>query len=249
MKLVLMADNYVGQAVYDYLAMNFPEDIAMVVTVTDNILYNKARDAGFHASIFVSEDTLFDDLCRHKLSGMIDIGILAWWPKILHEPIITFPRQGFINFHPSLLPYNRGKHYNFWALVEQSPFGVTLHFIDGGIDKGDIIAQHEIFYDWTDTGASLYHKAQQEILNLFYETYPKIRIGEVCRIRQDHSKGSFHLAKEIEFASQLEIDKTYLARDLLNLIRARTFPGHPACYFFEKGHKYEVRIEIKKIEL
>ena len=61
------------------------------------------------------------------------------------------------------------------------------------------------------------------------------------------SKGSFHLAKELDRASYIELDKNYCARDLLNLVRARTFDGHPACSFKEKnGEEFEVRIEIRR---
>lgn len=248
MKIVLMADGDVGRFVYAYLKMHFPEDIAMVVTVKNRSLYAEALSDGFVSVAFVSEKKLLDDLRRHEPPNGFDFGFTAWWPKILSKLVIEFPKKGFINFHPSLLPYNRGKHYNFWTLIEQSPFGVSLNFIDSGVDTGDILAQRTIAYDWTDTGGSLYEKAQLEIQNLFRETYPQIRRGEICRIPQDHSKGSFHIAKELDPASQIELDKTYRARDILNLIRARTFSGYPACYFFEKKQKYEVRIEIKKVK-
>ncbi len=247
MKLILMADGDVGQFVYRYLKNNFPKDIAIVVTLKDSPISAESLSDGFVSMIFESEKSLLHDFKRHEPLNGFDFGVSAWWPKILTKSIIEFPKKGFINLHPSLLPYNRGKHYNFWALVEQSPFGGSLNFIDDGIDTGDILAQRKIAYDWTDIGGSLYKKAQQAIQDLFCDTYPKIRRGKIRRISQDLSKGSFHLAKELDSASRIYLDKTYKARDILNLIRARTFPGHPACYFFEKKQKYEVRIEIKKV--
>jgi len=146
-----------------------------------------------------------------------------------------------------LLPFNRGKNYNFWALVEQAPFGVSLHIVDEGVDSGDVIAQKQITYDWEDTGATLYEKAASSMIELFMATYPEIREERIARIPQDLSKGSFHRANELEDASRIDIEASYRARDLLNLLRARTFPGYPACSFREKnGEEFEVRVEIRR---
>lgn len=176
----------------------------------------------------------------------LDLAILAWWPYIIKQKLISIPRLGCLNFHPSYLPYNRGKHYNFWALVEGAPFGVTLHWVGNGVDCGDIAFQSRIETTWEDTGATLYQKAQQEIVRLFKENYPAIKTGNIPRIPQDLECGSFHFARELEEASKIELDKTYTASELLNLLRARTFPPNPAAWFVADGERYEVRVEIKK---
>ena len=114
------------------------------------------------------------------------------------------------------------------AIVEQCPFGVTLHFVDRGVDTGDIICQKEIPYNWTDNGKTLYFKAiKKEITKLFKDNYPKFRKFIFKRKSQKESHGSFHKAIEIEEASKIELDSKYTARELLNLLRARTFHGHP----------------------
>lgn len=156
--------------------------------------------------------------------------------------------KGFINTHPSLLPHNRGKHYNFWAIVEEVPFGVSLHFVETGIDCGDVIAQEKIYYGWEDTGGTLFHKAQAAICELFEKTYPLVRSGQYSRTAQNLEEGSFHWGKELEPASRIEIDNSYTGRQLLNLLRARTFEGKPACRFSDGGNEYEVRVQINKIQ-
>ena len=155
--------------------------------------------------------------------------------------------MGFVNTHPSLLPHNRGKHYNFWAIVEQAPFGVTLHRVDAGVDSGAIVSQLPIDYDWCDTGETLYYKAQAAMLQLLTITYPSLRNGQFSSIPQNVNAGSFHRASEIESASMIDLEKNYLARNLLNLIRARTFEGHPGCWFTDGGSRYEISITIKKV--
>lgn len=244
MKLILFADNKVGLEVLNYLLSDFKEDLHTVVTLEENQIYRHAKLSGLHVEVFDK------DYNNNEFYNMnFELGVLAWWPHIIKKPLLSLPKCGFLNFHPSFLPYNRGKHYNFWALVEQCPFGVTLHKVDAGIDSGDIVSQRAISYSWEDNGESLYSKAQIEIVELFKSTYPNLRKGSVNTQTQDLSKGSFHLSSEIDAASKIEIDATYTARELLNLIRARTFTGYPGCWFEEvNGETYEVRIQIKRKE-
>lgn len=243
MKLLLMCDAQVGGEIADWLLENYPTDLGAVVTISESAVYLAAREKGIPSFVFKSEAQILSDLA---LLSRLDIGILAWWPKLVSPAMIASVEGGFINTHPSLLPHNRGKHYNFWALVEQAPFGVSLHFVDQGIDSGDIVAQLPIAYDWEDTGESLYLKAAHATIELFKSTYSQIRSGHIPRLPQDLSKGSLHYAKEIDAASVIDLDKTYTARELLNRLRARTFTGHPACRFEDDGKMYEISVNIKR---
>jgi methionyl-tRNA formyltransferase len=246
MKIIVFADGPVGLKICNWLFSNFPEDIGHVVVTRDNEIKAAASDVNIPSNIYNSEAD-FLDLSRQN-NVYFDWGFLLWWPRIISDSLINIPQNGFINTHPSFLPFNRGKHYNFWALVEEVPFGVSLHKVDEGIDCGDIVAQTQISYDWEDTGATLYQKASQNIIELFKETYPKIRAGEIEGIRQDLTQGSFHLEKELGPASFIDLDGQYKARDLLNRLRAKMFPGYPACTFKDQsGNEFEVLIEIRKL--
>jgi len=241
MRLVLLADGSVGTKFARFLMESYRDDLALMVTTKINDIYREAESAGIRVCVFDSEKNVLG-----RIEGHIELGILAWWPKILKTPLLDAPQLGFINTHPSLLPYNRGKHYNFWALVEQVPFGVTLHRVDSGVDTGDIVYQAPIDYDWTDTGETLYIKAQAAMLELLKKTYPVLRVGRFTTKSQNLLAGSFHRASELESASKIDLDANYRARDLLNLLRARTFEGHPGCWFEEGGRKYEISIKIRK---
>lgn len=242
MKLVLFADNSVGLNIAKFIMGSYPDDLSLVVTTQRNEIYSAAEEKGIPVCIFDSAENVMS-----KLPNDVDLGVLAWWPNILKSPLLEAPRRGFINTHPSLLPYNRGKHYNFWALVEQAPFGVTLHRVDSGVDTGDIVAQQEIPYDWSDNGETLYFKAQAAMVNLFCQTYPALRTGYFDSTPQNKAIGSFHLSSEIDQASKIDLDGTYQGRDLINLLRARTFEGHPGCWFEEADNRYEISIKIKRV--
>lgn len=241
-KIVLFADGLVGQRIATYLVSSFPNDVAFVVTTIRNEISASCDSAGIENFVFESETATIANIKRSN----VDFGILAWWPKIIRQELISVAKQGFVNTHPSLLPHNRGKHYNFWAIVERAPFGVTLHKVTEEVDAGDIIAQKAIAYDWTDTGGTLYVKAQEAMVALFVEAYPAIRRGDVVAIRQQLCEGSFHRASELDAASRIDLDELYSARDLLNRLRARTFSGYPACWFEDDGARYEVRLDIER---
>lgn len=244
MRLLLLADRQVGREITRWLLESYAQDVALVVTTAANEIYDSARSAQVDCLVYSSAE----QVCARvrAAAGGVDLGVLAWWPTLVRQPLLGLPRLGFVNTHPSLLPHNRGKHYNFWALVEQAAFGVTLHFVGGGVDDGDIVAQRRVPYGWEDTGGSLHAKAADAMAHLFKETYPLLRTLQIPRHPQDVRSGSFHLAKELEPASRIQLDRQYRARDLLNLLRARTFPGHPACWFRDGEDEYEVRVEITK---
>lgn len=242
MKLVLLADGVVGAKIASFLMEEYPNDLTLIVTTQVNEIYREANTNGFSVSVFDSEKNILG-----RLGEGFDLGILAWWPKILKSPLLDAPKLGFFNTHPSLLPHNRGKHYNFWALVEQAPFGVSIHRVDSGVDTGDIVAQARIEYDWCDTGGTLYKKAQSAMFDLFCKSYPDLRKGKCDSRPQNASLGSFHRAAELEGASLVDLDAMYRARDILNLLRARTFEGYPGCWFEESGERYEISLKIRKV--
>lgn len=242
MRLILLADGVVGAKIASLLMQKYPGDLMLIVTIQINEIYHEAKAKGFSVCVFDSEINILN-----RLTSGVDLGVLAWWPKILKSSLLDAPKLGFFNTHPSLLPHNRGKHYNFWALVEQAPFGVTIHRVDSGVDTGEIVAQAKIEYDWCDTGQTLYKKAQSVMFDLFCKTYPDLRIGQYDTKPQNVSLGSFHRAAELEGASMIDLNAMYRARDLLNLLRARTFEGYPGCWFEESGERYEISVKIRRV--
>jgi methionyl-tRNA formyltransferase len=244
MKLILLSDGYVGAEITRWLLAHFRDDVGLIVTTADNALTAAARDAQIRSVVFQSSAQVVDFAAGEGLS--FDLGLLAWWPKIVRSPLLSVPRHGFVNTHPSLLPYGRGKHYNFWSIVDRVPFGVSLHMVGEGIDSGDIVGQAQLYYDWEDTGGSLYRRATEAMVKLVQDAYPRLRELDFRTWPQDPAAGTFHRASELDGASTIDLDKSYVARDLLNLLRARTSPGYPACVFSDAGVIYEVRVDIKR---
>ena len=197
-------------------------------------------------AVFDRESTPPAELADGIRERAIDVAILAWWQLIITEPMLSAPRIGFLNFHPSLLPYNRGRHSAFWNLAEDLPFGVTIHWIDRGIDSGPIAFQQPIAKSWTDTAATLYQRAEDDIVDLFRRHLPDIAGGRIPRQRQDVTRGNIHYAKEIRSATRIELDKPCSARQLFNIVRASQFPPHAPAWFEDGGDIVDVRVTIER---
>ena len=117
---------------------------------------------------------------------------------ILKPDVIKLFKRNIINLHISYLPWNRGADPNLWSFLEDTPKGVTIHFIDAGIDTGDIIVQKEIFFDESkETLSSTYSKLNGEIINLFQSNWETIQRGKINKVKQK-GKGSFHNSEDKE---------------------------------------------------
>lgn len=245
-KMILLADGEVGLACVNWILSEYRNDVGLIVTIEENAIYKTACDASVLPYVYKNCSDLADKIKSLEID--FRLGILIWWPKIIKEPLLSIPESGFVNTHPSFLPHNRGKHYSFWAIVEECPYGVSLHKVDQGIDSGDIVSQSSIPVDWTDTGETLHVKAKHEMVKLFAATYPSLRQSPVEGKPQPKDLGSFHHSSDIESVVQIELDRMMSARSLLNLLRAKTFAGRQGCVFTDNGKLFEVSVQIKEIK-
>ncbi len=139
-------------------------------------------------SVFVMEDKFNPDLLEnHNIGFVVSYG----YRHIIRQDVLDKIADKIINLHISFLPWNRGADPNFWSFIDNTPKGVTIHYIDAGIDTGDIIVQREVLLSESETLSSSYQKLKQKIEELFMEHWPKIRIGTCGRIKQS-SNGTFH---------------------------------------------------------
>jgi methionyl-tRNA formyltransferase len=111
-----------------------------------------------------------------------------------------------INLHISYLSWNRGADPNFWSFVDDTPKGVTIHYLDEGVDTGDIIVQKQVVFSESDRLSlrTSYDKLQEEIQALFIDNWASIRTGKCNRKRQG-GKATFHKLKDKEKLSHLLI--------------------------------------------
>jgi methionyl-tRNA formyltransferase len=117
---------------------------------------------------------------------------------IITPEVLDLVPDRAINLHISYLPWNRGADPNLWSWIDDTPKGVTIHYVDRGVDTGDIIAQRMVsFAPEEETLASSYARLQTEIDQLLREHWPVIRQGR-CDRRSQQGQGSSHRSADRE---------------------------------------------------
>ena len=123
----------------------------------------------------------------------VDLIVVANFSRILEPLLISTPRLGCINVHASLLPEYRGPYPVYWVLANrEKATGVTLHYIDEGVDSGDIIMQSKIAIRPGETELTLQDRSARVAATLLREAIPLLVAGRASRIRQDHSAASYY---------------------------------------------------------
>ena len=84
-----------------------------------------------------------------------------------------------INCHISFLPYNRGAHPVVWGALDNTPLGVTIHWMTDQLDRGPILEQREVRAHHLDTLRELYDRHQEVMQRLFVDSWGciKRRVG------------------------------------------------------------------------
>lgn len=108
---------------------------------------------------------------------------------IIRKPVIEIPRIGILNAHMGLLPCYRGMNVLEWSLFYDDQIGVTVHFIDEGIDTGSILLRRNIEIEEGDTIDSLRAKSFPISVEMFAEVISRLKTGQIDRIEQRKSEG------------------------------------------------------------
>lgn len=157
-----------------------------------------------------------------------DLFVSMSFNQIIRQTVLDAAPMGFINCHAGALPFYRGRNILNWVLINDEPsFGVTVHRIDQGIDTGDILVQHILPIDDTDTYATLLDRATLACAEALHEALIGLATGKVKARRQTdiHSVGSYFGRRR---PGDEWIDWNWPSRRIFNFIRAITTPGPAA---------------------
>ena len=248
MRLICLVNNYLGWQSLEYLREQ-AQIAAVVVHPPERIKFEaeilaSARSAG--AEVIPANDLRTRDGLAKIAQLKAEMGVSVMFGYVLKPDFLSLLPKGCINLHPAYLPYNRGARPNVWSIVDQTPAGVTLHYIDESIDTGDIIRQMKVPVLITDTGETLYRKLETAGLELLRESWPDIQAGRIERTAQSRSSGTSHKAGDTARIDEIQLAETYRAEDLLNILRARTFPPHQGAFIRSGGRKVHIRIQLEE---
>ena len=121
-----------------------------------------------------------------------DIIITCAYGQIVPEVILNAPKYGCINVHASLLPKLRGGAPIHKAIINgYKKTGITIMYMDKGMDTGDMISKKEVDITDFDTAASLHDKLQKASVPLLMETLPSIINGTNKREKQNNLEATY----------------------------------------------------------
>lgn len=179
------------------------------------------------------------------LTASCELFIVASYGKIIPEEILTLPKHGVLNVHPSLLPLYRGPSPIESVLLDgHMTTGVSIMKLDSGMDTGPILVQTAYVIPFEATAGTLEVTCGQvggELLSQVLQSYVD---GVLLPKEQDDTKATIckKITKEL---GEINVDTE--ASEVQRKFRALT--PWPSLYFFITHNDKPMRIKVTKVDL
>ena len=165
-----------------------------------------------------------------------DVFVVVAYGQILPQSVLDMPKYGCINVHGSLLPKYRGAAPIQWSIIDgEKVTGVTIMYMEKGLDTGDMLLKCEIPIDPEDTYGSLHDKMAPIGADALIRALDMLEKGEIKPEKQDDKKSSY--VSVINKSLGL-IDWSKNADDIVNLVRG--LDPVPGAYSFFNGEQIKI---------
>lgn len=162
----------------------------------------------------------------------LDVVCVACWNSIVPSDVLSIPRSGFLNVHPSLLPAYRGPFPLFWQFrMGETATGVTVHWMDDGLDTGEIAGQREIQFEDGVRGAEAEALCAKSGGDLLAAVLGKISRGGEMRRPQPFGGSYYPAPSQDDFT----LESSWHPRRAFNFMRATAEWGMPFSLESEDG--------------
>jgi len=179
------------------------------------------------------------DFIEQARSYSSDLFVSMSFNQIFRKEIINVPRLKTINCHAGKLPFYRGRNILNWAIInDETEFGITVHYIDEGIDTGDIILQNTYPISDQDDYSTLLSIAHEECATLLVQAIKQIQNGKATRTNQKNIHPTGFYCGKRGFGDEV-IDWNQSSRQLFNFIRSICKPG-PMARTSINGHEVKI---------
>lgn len=189
----------------------------------DNTLLNFSKK---HNIDYLKLDNINSDFNLKKISDYnCDLLVSMSFNQIFRKKIIDLTPIGIINCHAGKLPFYRGRNILNWALInDEKDFGITVHFVDEGIDTGDIVLQETFPITDNDSYKTLLNIAYSECAGILHKALIQIAQDDYSRVSQDtiHPIGSYCGMRS---QGDETINWNDSSRNIFNFIRSICKPG------------------------
>jgi methionyl-tRNA formyltransferase len=199
----------------------------------EDLIFHKLKDLQCPTYVVPSHVTIDDSWAIELEKAEPDLILSVSFRSLLPQAILDVPTHGAINFHNSLLPEYRGRSPINWQLINgERKSGVTAHWIDSGIDTGQIIWQNAIIINLSMTAPELLQECNRLIL---YQAARIIRIierGDPLPSRPQTRPHTPYCRGRTPEDGKLSFNVS--ARSIHNKVRALTRP-YPGAFFERNG--------------
>lgn len=236
MNILFMGGHELGAKTLEHLINNNVNVVGVVVSKNDNDWYRGVDEVAdkFNLNLY-EEKNINDQNFLNKIKSLnLDLIVCVNFDQILKKDIINLPTIGCINTHASLLPKYRGRAPLNWAMINGEKYsGVTVHFIDEGIDTGDIILQEKIKIDEDDYICDLLNKVKNTYPKIVLNAIHSLENNNINLIKPDLSKG-FYVNKRNKDDGKIDFSKP--SKDIMNFIKAISKP-YPGAFLYHNNKK------------
>ena len=224
MRMVFMGTPDFAVNVLQGLIDNYKDDIVGVVSQPDKLVGRHQvltptpiKELAMKYNIPVIQP----EKIRKDFQGVLDLKpdiiITCAYGQIIPKEVLDCPRLGCINVHGSLLPKLRGGAPIHKAIIDDYKVtGITIMYMDVGMDTGDMISKVEVPILDSDNLETLHDKLSEAGTKLLLDTLPSILDGTNSREKQNEEEATFayNIKREEE---HIDFNKT--SREVFNLIR------------------------------
>lgn len=248
MRIVLFGQAAFGRDVLDALRAA-GEEVVGVSVPRQAGRPDPLAEAATAASIPVIETPALrqDEPFRQYLDWRPDLLVFAFVTDIVRKRVLDAAALGAIQYHPSLLPRHRGRSAMNWAILSGATrTGLTVFWVDEGIDTGPILLQREVEVGPDDTVGSLYFQRLYPLgVEALVEAVRLVRESRAPRVAQDEAAATYeppcapeHVAVDWHQHGEI-VSRVIRGGDpqpgatarlqgvTLRLYGARYVPGHP----------------------
>lgn len=202
-----------------------------------------AKVWGLSHNVRVIQPEKLDNVFKDELKrGEYDVAIVVAYGKILNKDVLTIPKHGSINLHPSLLPRLRGASpVETTILADERSTGVSVILMDEEVDHGPIIAKKEVSLpSWPICADDLAKILIREGAKIIAEVLPDFLAGKITPTEQDHANATY--TQKIKKEDGL-IDIS--ADGWKNYLKWNAYHGWPGVYFFIEKSGKKIRVVAK----
>ncbi len=238
MKIGYFADGIWGHNAFKLINANKEFQIQFICPrydTQDETLKNFAlkNNIDYIKSSNINSDDFLETIEKYNCDLLISMS----FNQIFKRNILS--KYQVINCHAGMLPYYRGRNILNWVLInDESEFGITVHYVDEGIDTGDIILQKKYSITDRDNYNTLLTKAHTECANVLYEALLQIKNNQVVPIKQDDIDPVGMYCGMRKIGDEI-IDWNLSSRELFNFIRAICKPS-PMAQTTLNGEKFYI---------